>query len=256
MASLRELQDSFAVALRTGADAAAIDAAARICELTPAANFAIYRHNAEYAFQAALALSFPVLQKRVGSDYFRQLAHRYRERFPSRSGDLHWVGRNFAEFLAEHLRDGDYAWLADLARLEWAREVASVSFERAAIGADALASIAPEALEHIVLALQPSLTLIDSPFPVFSVWFANQVENAPPVSQSIGQEVGMVRIRTDRVEVARLAPDLFCFLSALAAGATLGQAMTAANADERRLTEMLAFLFNSSLVSSIAPTGT
>jgi hypothetical protein len=256
MASLREIQDSFADALRPGADAAAIDRAARACELTPAANISIYRHNAQHAFHATLGLSFPVLQRRVGSDYFRQLAHRYRERCPSRSGDLHWVGRGFAEFLAEHLRDGDYAWLADLARLEWAREAASVSVEHTAMGADALASIAPEALEHIVFKLQPSLTLIDSPFPVFSVWFANQVENAPPVSQSLGAERGMVRIRADRVEVAQLAPDLFSFLSALAAGATLGQAMTAANADERRLTEGLAFVFNASLVSSIAPART
>jgi hypothetical protein len=253
MASLRELQDSFAVGLRAGADAATIDAAVRACELTPTANFAIYRHNAEHAFHATLGLSFPVLQRRVGSDYFRQLAHRYRERFPSRSGDLHWVGRHFAEFLAEHLRDGDYVWLADLARLEWAREAASVSAEHAAVGADVLASIPPAALEHIVFALQPSLTLIGSPFPVFSVWFANQVENAPPVTQSVGNEYGMVLICADRVEVARLAPDLFSFLSALAAGATLGEAMTSANVDERRLTEMLAFVFSSSLVSSIAP---
>ena len=115
--------------------------------------------------------------------------------------------------------------------------------------------IAPEALEHIVFTLQPSLTLIDSPFPVFTVWFANQFENAPPVSQSVGRECGMVRIRTDRVEVARLAPDLFSFLSALAAGAALGEAMTKANVDERRLTEILAFAFNSSLVCSSAPTG-
>jgi hypothetical protein len=256
MASLREIQDSFADALRAGADAAAIERAARLCELTPAANFSIYRHNTQHAFHATLGLSFPVLHRRVGSDYFRQLAQRYRERCPSRSGDLHWVGRGFAEFLADHLRDGDYAWLADLARLEWAREAASVSVEHAAIGADALASIAPEALEHIVFTLQPSLSLIESPFPVFTVWFANQVENAPPVSQSLGSEHGMVHTRADRVEVVRLAPDIFSFLSALAAGGTLGQAMTEANADDRRLTEMLALLFNSSLVSSIAPAGT
>jgi hypothetical protein len=256
MASLRDIQDSFADALRAGADAAAIERAAHTCELTPAENFSIYRHNTQHAFHATLGLSFPVLQRRVGSDYFRQLAHRYRERCPSRSGDLHWVGRGFAEFLADHLRDGEYAWLADLARLEWAREAASVSVEHAAIGADTLASIAPEALEHVVFTLQPSLTLIASPFPVFSVWFANQADTAPPVDQSLGDERGMVRIRADRVEVARLAPDLFSFLSALTTGATLGEAMTAANADERRLTEMLAFVFNSSLVSSIAPAGT
>lgn len=254
MASLRELQESFAAALRAGADAETIDAAVRTCVLTPAANLSIYRHNTGHAFHSALALGFPVLQRRVGADYFRQLAHRYRERSPSRSGDLHWAGSGFAEFLAEYLHEGDYAWLADLARLEWACEAASVSAECAAIGVEELAKHAPEALEHLVFSLQPSLGLVHSSFPVFSVWFANREENAPPVDQSIGSECGMVRIRLDRVEVTRLAPDLFRFLSALARGATLGTAMTDAGADGRRLTEMLAFVFSSSLVSSIAPT--
>ena len=251
MASLLELQDSFAAALRAGADAAVVDAAARTCALTPAANLSIYRHNAAHAFHSALALSFPVLQRRVGNDYFRQLAHHYRERSPSRSGDLHWVGGGFAEFLAEHLRDGDYAWLADLARLEWAREAASVCAESAAVGADALAAFAPEALEHLVFSFQPSLALIRSPFPVFSVWIANQADNAPPVDQSLGQECGMVLLRSAEVEVAKLAPDLFSYLSALAGGSSLGEAMTAAEVDEARLTQILGYVFESGLVSSL-----
>ena len=123
--------------------------------LSPAANLGIYRNNSDWQFRSALAASFPVLKKRVGDEYFRQLAFHYRAGHPSRSGDLHWVGRDFAGFLAVHLRDGDYAWLADLARLEWAREVASVSETRPAIGADCLSRFAPEDLGRLVFELQP-----------------------------------------------------------------------------------------------------
>ena len=100
--SLRELQHSFAAALN--------DASCN-CPVLPRANLAVYRNNAEWQFRNALSLSFPVLRQRVGDDYFRQLAHHYRREFPSRSGDLHWVGREFPGFLAGHLAGGDYAWL-------------------------------------------------------------------------------------------------------------------------------------------------
>ena len=172
MVSLRELQRSFAAALR--------DPEAT-CPVRPVARLDIYRGNVRHNFRAALELAFPVLRKRVGVDYFSQLAFHYRQRFPSRSGDLHWAGREFAEFLGAHLAGGDYAWLADLARLEWARQSAAVDAVAPAVGAEALAAFAPEQLERVVFALQPSLRLVESPYPVFSVWLANQDENAPPV---------------------------------------------------------------------------
>jgi hypothetical protein len=243
VASLRELQRSFAATLR--------DPEAT-CAVRPAARLDIYRGNVRHNFRAALEIAFPVLRKRVGDDYFAQLAFHYRERFPSRSGDLHWAGRDFAEFLGAHLAGGDYAWLADLARLEWARQSAAVDVVAAPVGTEALAAVAPERLEHVVFALQPSLRLVESPYPVFSVWLANQGENAPLVDQSLGYECGMALSRSDAVEVARLAPDLFSYLSALAGGATLGEAMTRAALDGTRLTQVLGHVFGAGLVTGLS----
>jgi hypothetical protein len=244
MASLRELQRSFAAALR--------DPAAD-CPVRPATRLAIYRANASANFRRALELTFPVVHRRVGDDYFAQLAHHYRGRFPSRSGDLHWAGRDFADFLELHLADGDYAWLADLARLEWARQSAAVIAFATPVGADALGGFAPEQLEGLHFTLQPSLRLIASPFPVVSVWLANQMENAPPVDQSLGAEHAMALARPDGVEIARLAPDVFSYLSALAGGAALGEAMTRAQLDGPRLTQALGYLFNAGLVTGVSP---
>jgi len=210
VASLRELQRSFAAALH--------DPAAR-CAVEPAANLEIYRNTARFNFRHALAQTFPVLVKRVGADYFQQLAHHYRARFPSRSGDLHWVGRDFAAFLEAHLAGGEYAWLADLARIEWARSEVSVANELPAADAAVLATFAPEQLECLVFSLQPALRLVSSSYPVFSVWLANQAENAPPVDQYVGAEVGMIRQHANMVEVTTLPADLFSYLSAVAGGA-------------------------------------
>ncbi len=239
MASLRDLQESFANALR--------DPAAS-CDVTPAANLDVYRNNTRSVFRTALEQMFPVVRRRVGDDFFRQLAFHYRAAFPSRSGDLHWTGLDFPEFLASHLRGTNYEWLADLARLEWARCEAAVAREDPAIGVETLANFAPAELGRVVFKLQPSLRLISSPYPIFSVWQANQFENAPPMDQSLGSEYGMVHMSDGVTEVQSLAPDLFAFLSALFSGEPLEAAMTAAEVDGERLTEILAFLFRSSLV--------
>jgi hypothetical protein len=242
VASLRELQESFARALR--------DPTAN-CAVTPPANLDVYRNNTRSVFRSALEQIFPVVLRRVGDDYFRQLAFHYRAAFPSRSGDLHWVGRDFPGFLATHLRDTDYLWLADLARLEWARCEVSVAREERGIGVDALAAFAPTELERLAFTLQSSLRLVASPYPIYSVWQANQFENAPPMDQSLGAEYGMVRTSDGVADVQALSPDLFAFLTALSSGAALGEAMTAAEGDGERLTEMLAFVFQSSLVVAV-----
>ena len=246
MASLRELQRAFAAALR-----AAADERQEIHAVRPAANLGIYRNNVDWQFRNALALSFPVLRRRVGDDYFRQLASVYRRPFPSRSGDLHWVGRDFADFLADHLAGGDYAWLADLARLEWARELAAVAETRPPLGVEVLAGIPADQLEHLVFELQPSLGLGISGYPVVSVWEANQVENAPPVDQSIGCEAYMVLSRDDSVKIRRLAPGLIACFSALKERATLATAMSTAGLDEAGLLEALRTLFAEQMVCRV-----
>jgi len=243
VASLRELQASFAAALRD-------DSAA--CAVSPRQNLSIYRNNSAINFRTALGLCFPVLRRRVGDDYFRQLAMKYRERNPSRSGDLHWVGRGFAPFLVEHLQGGDYTWLADLARLEWSREEAAVAVAHAAVGAEVLSHFTPEQLEDLRFSLQPSLRLHASDFPVFTIWAANQVDNAPPVDQSLPGECGMVRARTDGVEVRRLKPEVFSYLSALSAGAPLGEAVSVAGLDQPALVQALGFVFQEALVCAVA----
>ncbi len=241
MASLRELQHSFAAALRDPSVA---------CAVLPPANLAIYRNNASGGFHTALTLSFPVLRRRVGEDYFRQLAHEYRQRFPSTSGDLHWAGRRFADFLHDYL-SGEYAWLADLARLEWSRAECLVAVELPAISANALARFSAHEFEHLVFGLQPALKLHSSSYPVFTVWLANQTDNAPPVDQSLGPEQGMVRARIDSPDVRPLDAPLFSFLCALQAGHPLGESVARSSLDLGSLTQALEFVFNEGLVSSL-----
>jgi hypothetical protein len=243
VASLRELQRSFAAALRDPTVA---------CAVLPPANLAIYRNNASAGFQSALQSTYPVVRRRVGDEYFRQLAALYRARFPSVSGDLHWVGRDFARFLDEHHQGSEYLWLADLARLEWSRAECSVAIELPRLGAGVLARYAAPQFEHLVFGLQPSLKLHSSPYPVFTVWLTNQTDNAPPVDQSVGPEQGMVLARSDHTEVRALDPALFSFIAALRDGLPLGAALTRSSLEVSALTQTLQFIFDQGLVSSLS----
>lgn len=243
MASLRELQRSFAAALRDPSVA---------CAVLPPANLAIYRNNSGGGFQSAMESTYPVVRRRVGDDYFRQLAVLYRARFPSPSGDLHWVGRNFASFLDDHHRDSEYAWLADLARLEWSRAECSVATEMPPVHVGALARYGAQQFEHLVFGLQPALKLHSFSFPVFTVWLTNQTENAPPVDQSLGAEQGMVRARSEYTEVRSLDPHLFSFVSALRDGLPLGAALARSSLEVGALTQALEFVFSEGLVSSLS----
>ncbi len=144
-------------------------------------------------------------QRRVGADFFRQLARDYRVQHPSQHGDLHWIGEAFPAWLADRMAGTGYEWLADLARLEWACEASVAAARRDPVGLESLGRFDADVLPHLALVLQPSLQLVASPFPIWSVWQANQHEDAAaPVDLAAGAEHCAVACIADRVAVYRL----------------------------------------------------
>src|SRR5579864_5012849 len=98
MLPLRDLQKLFDRALFDDApDAVApwiqcceTDAAQGVA-IDTAARLSIYRNNLHEGFRKTLALEFPVIERLVGEDYFRQLALSFLAEHPSRFGDLHCI---------------------------------------------------------------------------------------------------------------------------------------------------------------------
>ena len=62
----------------------------------------------------------------------------------------------------------------------------------------------------------------------------------------------MTLARADGVELTRLEPDLFSYLSALARGSSLGEAMALTGLDGPRLTQVLGYAFGEELVAGLA----
>jgi hypothetical protein len=219
----------------------------------PAADrLAIYAANAGYFFRTALERTYRVLHRRVGDEYFRQLAHEYRQQHPSTRGDLHWIGQAFPDWLQQRTRDTDYAWLPDLARLEWACESAWAAADAAPVALARLGEYPPEELGSLVLGLHPSVRRVSSPFPVWSVWQANQgAEPAAPTDLTLGAEHCVVACSDDRVAVYRVARDDYQLLELIAQGAPLGEAVAATDYDLEGLPTLLGWLFGERLVVSV-----
>ena len=216
------------------------------------AGLAVYRNDVQQFFRNALALTYPVTLRRVGEDFFRQLADGYRTAHPSRSGDLHWVGERFPDWLQHALAGGEYAWLADLARLEWACEEAGVAAQQPSVTLVTLAAIPPECVDRTALRLQPSLRLLVSDHPVWSVWQANQGTTAAvPVDLARGAEHCACACDGERVVVYRLDAAGHGVLAALSHGASFAEALAAAGAGPEVLARVLDWAFDEGLVTGV-----
>ena len=257
--SLAELQARFASALRSSDpqpidDAEGFSACVVDDGLAPAARVQVYRNNVRAMFTGALERSYPVLRRRVGDGHFTRLAAEYRREHPSRSGDLHWIGSRFPEWIGTRLAGTEYAWLADLARLEWACEEVLVSEWLPPAPADSLARLHPEELPGARLALQPGLRTVGSTFPVWSVWQANQPGSSGEMTDDLlGPQQVVVAQESDGLALHSLPADQFRFVAQLAAGSTLEHALDVSDLPIERLGETLALLFGAGLVTEVIP---
>jgi hypothetical protein len=250
--TLLELQRSFAAGLQERwHDAEACVASDGI---PAAARLRVYRNNARTLFEQALQLTFPVVCRRVGHDYFRQLADHFRAACPSRAGDLHEIGRPFAHFLATHLADTPYSWLAELAVLEWAIADAGVAADSTTATAASLGAIDPEHMSDVRLELVPSLRAVAASVPALAVWKANQPGSpGAAVELSAGPEYVIVHRGPAQVELRSVTRAEFEFVVALTEGATLGAAVDASDLPMEVLPGLLHWLFSDGAVSAVLP---
>lgn len=234
MPPLRELQLRFVAALYEGGDAV-VEAALAAGLPSPAARLGIYRNNLREGFVKALAVEFPVLEKLVGAEFFRHTALEFQLQHPSRSGDLTHVGAPFADFLRARFADGDFAWMPDVAELEWALECVANAPDRPAIEPGSLAGIPAPRYQDLVFEPNPAARLVESRFPIVRIWQTNQPGAEPQtVDLDAGGDQVLVRRRGAELEFVRLGPADFTFARMLARGTPLGLATDASLAIDTR----------------------
>jgi hypothetical protein len=221
MLALRELQTRVRTAL-LGGDAGAVGQEIVGDGLDPAARLAVYRNHVVASLTAALESIYPVVARLVDVRFFRYAADAYVREAPPTGPCLFEYGGTFPEFLARFPAARSLAYLPDVARLEWAMNVALHAPDAPPLEPGALRALPP-------VALHPSVTLLPSPCPLDSIWRAHQA-TAP--ERVVDLAAGSVRLQVwradDEVVFRELAPVEFAFREALARTTALAAAAEAA----------------------------
>jgi hypothetical protein len=194
----------------------------------PRERFAVYRNNVMVGLVSALEARFPATRKIVGEKFFKGAAKLLAATQPPRSPLMMFYGDEFPAFLADFEPARDVPYLADVARLEASRTRAYHAADAKSLTPAALLGSLADALAGMRFILHPSVEIVESDYPVVTIWAMNSGENdLAPVTDWRGEDALVSRPRFD-VEVRRLPPGGKTFLQNLAAKSPLGEAAAAA----------------------------
>ncbi len=230
MPALRELQAAIGAAM-LGGDARAAAQEIEPDGLAPEARLEIYRHHVLTTLTSALEATFPVVCRLVDRRFFAYAADTYLRAHPPTRPCLFEYGDTFPDFLAAFPPCRDLAYLPDVARLEWAMSAALHAPDVDAMDPACLADVAAEDMPRLTFAVDPSVSFLDSPWPVDRIWRANQDEDGAsshPVDLASGGVRLEVRRAGDVATVRALAAADHALRMTLARGGTLEDAAAAA----------------------------
>jgi len=186
-----------------------------------ARRFNVYRNNGTVSLSQALARRFPVIQRLVGEVFFAALARAYHSADPPRSPVLAEWGAGFSGFLAGFPPLAGWPYMADVARIEYARGLAFHAADAAPIAPSALAGADPEALR---LGLHPSLAVLRLAHPAVAIWAQNQ-PGAAPAPLPPGPQIALIlRDPAHAVPVESIPPGDAALIEALLQGEPLARA--------------------------------
>jgi hypothetical protein len=199
--------------------------------LLPAARLQIYRHHVLTSLTDVLQATFPVVCRLVDERFFRYAADAYIRQYPPEAPCLFEYGAHFPAFLVAFPPCRHLEYLADVARLEWALHRASHAEVRTRpLDPAELGGLAPHQVAQLTFQFDPSVILLDSPWPIDQIWRVHQADEEvyAPVDLNEGGVSLEIRRWDDDVGFRRLDSAMYTFRSTLAAGHTLARAAEAA----------------------------
>jgi hypothetical protein len=185
---------------------------------------AVYRNNVRHALLSVLEAAFPVVRELVGAECFTATALTFIAEHPPRAPVLYAYGGDFANFLDSFRPLAELPWLADVARLEWARNEVLFAAESAPLTPEQLAAVPPEQLAGLRIGVRPATRWLASPWPIHAIWAAHQPDGQPLETVDLQQAERVMVWRRDGVVRQRsLMPGEFALLTAFAARRPLAE---------------------------------
>lgn len=217
--------------------------------------FSVYRNNVAVSLTQAMHSAFPVIAKLLGKQNMDGLAGIYLHQHPPSSPLMMFYGEHFPAFLEGMEQLKHLGYLGDVARLELALRRAYHAADAAPIAPETLGALPPDALLNTRLTLAPAVQVLRSPWPIHAIWRYNTEDGAPkPAPQA--QDVLITRPEFDPIP-QNLPPAGAVWIRALMAGATIGEAMEHAAAEDEAfdLGSTLALLLQGGAVTGLDSKG-
>jgi len=255
--SLAKLQDDFMQHVLH--DERAIEACVESNGLSTAQRMQVYQHIVENTLNEALQTSYPAVRLLVGDAFFDGAATGYMRRYPPGSGNLQDYGAQFCDFLSAMEEAARLAYLPDIARLEWARQLSLLASDAQALAATETAYKLQYLGNHpMCVLLHPSVQLVCSAHPIFDIWhYCMQPSDQGLHLDAAGQAVLLWR---DGAQIAMQVVDdpAAAFLRAVLDGMEMHHAFAEVRSqghDNFDLSELLPFLVANHLVVDIYAIG-
>lgn len=184
------------------------------------ARFDVYRNNVMSSLMQALADKFPAVHQLLGSDLFGKIGRAYIRRHLPKSPVLKDYGDGFPTYLAGFKQFEPIGYVAEIARLEVALLTCFHAADHTPVSPQSLTC---QQIEQRGLELAPSLQIIRSKYPIYTIYqFACGDGPAPTANE--GESVLVYRDADMLARLALLPPGGPVFIEALRAGQNLARA--------------------------------
>lgn len=224
MPALPDLQLAFASFLE-GGTGERVAAAVVGDSIGAEARLRIYRHHVRHSLTKALAATFPTVEALVGEAFFAGMVRGFIETKMPEQPVLSEYGAGLAGFISGFEPARGVPYLSDIARLDWAINLAFHTEPGPALDAAALGAVPPEQLPSLRLRLVHGATLIGSKFPLDRIWRASQPE---ATDEKVDLAAGGAVLLVQGPGFVTLGPGEAAFLASLNGVESLEQAAEAA----------------------------
>ncbi len=172
--SIEDLQKDFIEAIFGGDKAPAAKHVIGDDTLTAEQRFGIYKGSVHGILSQALGLTFPVCKALVGDEFFNRMCDCFIDEYPPTTSFFAEYGSNLPTFLNSFEPVKDLPYLADVARLEWARQHVWHQQNDETGDFSQLAELTEEQQSQVKFCLTKTLRLIKSNYRIDDIWFAHQ----------------------------------------------------------------------------------
>jgi len=151
----------------------------------------IYQGSSIANIIQALKLTYPVIEKLVGENFFRASCKKFISAHWPKSANMDDYGEEFADFLAGFEPAKQLTYLNDVAQLEWLFHLSSLASDSSPTDWARLSTGEADDALQVKLLLAPSVKLISSVFPIDTIWQMNQPNSA--ANKDISKEIDLTQ---------------------------------------------------------------